>query len=322
MPKGKASLTIVPPYEALLWPTLLALTRLGGSGTIQEIYDTAIDVAELTDAQLQVVHGDGPQTEAGYRLAWARSYLKAVGALDNTARGVWAITELGRGLSKTDMAAIPARVRAMSLPRKPRRRASGVERNATDAPAAQEHSQLKPESFTSTSPDAWKDYLLSALLEMPPANFERLCQRVLRESGFTKVDVTGKSGDGGIDGIGVLRVSLLSFHVFFQCKRYRGSVGASAIRDFRGAMVGRTDKGLLITTGTFTPDAKREATRDGAPVLDLIDGDAFCMILKELALGVQTELVEAVTVDAGWFRALANHDASTAVQAPDHPPSI
>ena len=59
--------------------------------------------------------------------------------------------------------------------------------------------------------------------------------------------------------------------MFFQCKRYRGSVGASAIRDFRGAMVGRTDKGLLITTGTFTADAKREATRDGAPVLDLID---------------------------------------------------
>ena len=66
-------------------------------------------------------------------------------------------------------------------------------------------------------------------------------------------------------------------------------------------MVGRTEKGLLITTGTFTADAKREATRDGAPVLDLIDGEALCSLLKEQELGVTTELVEAVRVDEDWF---------------------
>lgn len=136
---------------------------------------------------------------------------------------------------------------------------------------------------------------------MPPASFEKLCQRVLRESGFTRVEVTGRSGDGGIDGIGVLRIALLSFHVFFQCKRYKGSVGAPAIRDFRGAMVGRTDKGLFITTGSFTPEAKREATRDGAPVLDLIDGDTLSTILKGLNLGVSTRQVEEVSIDANWF---------------------
>jgi restriction system protein len=136
---------------------------------------------------------------------------------------------------------------------------------------------------------------------MGSSQFERLCQRVLRESGFTRVEVTGRSGDGGIDGIGVLRIALLSFHVFFQCKRYKGSVGAPAIRDFRGAMVGRTDKGLLITTGSFTAEAKREATRDGAPVLDLIDGETLCQILKNLALGVTTRQVEEVTIDPAWF---------------------
>ena len=146
--------------------------------------------------------------------------------------------------------------------------------------------------------------MLEILQRLPPAAFERLCQRVLRESGFTRVDVTGRSGDGGIDGIGVPRISLLSFQVFFQCKRYKGSVGAPAIRDFRGAMVGRTDKGLLITTGYFTPDAKREATRDGAPVLDLIDGDQLCRILKELGLGVATESVEQITIDPDWFAAV------------------
>lgn len=148
----------------------------------------------------------------------------------------------------------------------------------------------------------WKDELLAALLEMPPAGFERLCQRILRESGFVRVEVTGKSGDGGIDGTGVLRVNLLSFHVLFQSKRFKGSVGAPIIRDFRGAMVGRADKGLIITTGTFTPEAKREATRDGAPAIDLVDGDALCDLLKQLKIGVAVRLVEEVEVEATHFR--------------------
>ena len=136
---------------------------------------------------------------------------------------------------------------------------------------------------------------------MTPGNFEKLCQRVLRESGSTQVQVTGRSVDGGIDGIGVLRIALLSFQVFFQCKRYKGTVGPSAIRGFRGAMVGRTDKGLFVTTGSFTPEAKREATRDGAPVLDLIDGETLCVLLKDLDLGVSTRQVEEVGIDASWF---------------------
>jgi restriction system protein len=136
---------------------------------------------------------------------------------------------------------------------------------------------------------------------MPPDAFERLAQRILREAGFIKVEVTGRSGDGGIDGLGVLRVNLLSFQVLFQCKRYQGTVGSGAVRDFRGAMVGRCDKGLMITTGTFSNDAKGEATRDGAPAIDLIDGDLLCDLVKQLKLGIQIEMVERVVVDADWF---------------------
>jgi restriction system protein len=147
----------------------------------------------------------------------------------------------------------------------------------------------------------WKDELLAVVRGLSPAAFERLAQRLLREVGFLKVEVTGRSGDGGIDGVGMLRVNLLSIQVLFQCKRYQGSVGASAIRDFRGAMIGRSDKGLFITTGTFTPDAKREATRDGAPAIDLIDGDQLCDLLKQLKLGVRTEMVEKMTVEPPWF---------------------
>lgn len=133
--------------------------------------------------------------------------------------------------------------------------------------------------------------------------FERLAQRLLREADFDSVNVTGRSGDGGIDGLGVYRLGLVSFPVFFQCKRYRGSVSPSAVRDFRGAMAGRGDKGLLITTRTFTADAKKEATRDGAPPIDLIDGDRLCDLLKTYGLGVHTttRTVEDITLDSAFF---------------------
>jgi restriction system protein len=134
---------------------------------------------------------------------------------------------------------------------------------------------------------------------MRPDAFERLAQRLLREADFDSVNVTGKSGDGGIDGLGVYRLGLMSFPVFFQCKRYQGSVGSGAVRDFRGAMAGRGDKGLLITTGSFTTDAKKEAARDGAPPIDLIDGDRLCQLLKQYELGVRTvtRTVEDVSID-------------------------
>ena len=146
--------------------------------------------------------------------------------------------------------------------------------------------------------------MINALLNLKPDAFERLAQRILREAGFIKVEVSGRSGDGGIDGVGVLRVNLLSFQVLFQCKRYQGTVGAGTVRDFRGAMVGRTDKGLIITTGTFSADARREATRDGAPAIDLIDGDRLCDLMKNLKLGIRIEIVEKISVDENWIASL------------------
>ena len=152
--------------------------------------------------------------------------------------------------------------------------------------------------------DSWKETLIAELLKLPPDAFERLCQRMLRESGFDRVVVTGKSGDGGIDGHGIVRMGgLISIPVFFQCKRFKGSVPPSAVRDFRGAMVGRGDKGLLITTGSFTKAAKDEATREGAPIIDLMDGTQLAERLKELRLGVAVETVsvEQVTIKPEMF---------------------
>lgn len=152
---------------------------------------------------------------------------------------------------------------------------------------------------------SWEERLLKELIAIEPAAFERLCQRLLREAGFTQVEVTGRVGDGGIDGRGIMKLgALISFHVFFQCKRYRGQVSSSDLRDFRGAMVGRGDKGLFLTTGGFTRDAMREATRDGAPPIELVDGDAICALLKVHKLGVATTMVEHVTIDPEWFKSL------------------
>ena len=273
--------TRIPPYSDLLWPTLQVLKHRGGSASIRELEEGVPSLLKLNDEILEILHGAGPQSEVNYRGAWARTHLKLIGAVDNTSRGVWAITDLGRSIdSETRLRALDKQQRQ----RKNRRR-GGSTRPEDDA----------------TDSRTWQDNLLDVLKSMSADAFERLCQRLLRESGFTKVEVSGRVGDGGIDGAGVLRVNLLSFHVRFQCKRYSGSVGTREVRDFRGAMVGRADKGLFITTGRFTGDAEREAVRDGAPAIDLIDGMALCDLLKDLQLGIKTETVEVPRVDAGFF---------------------
>jgi restriction system protein len=262
---------------------------MGDSATIEEIVEKVIQLESFTEAQQAVQHGDGPRTELEYRLAWARTYLKGMGALDNSERGVWSTTELGRTMTAAEVESRHATYKAQLR----------EARRAKRATQAEQDDELGGDA----SAGDWKERLLELLFEVPPDAFERLARRVLREAGFVSATVTGKSGDGGIDGIGVYRLSLVSFPVFFQCKRYRGSVGASAVRDFRGAMAGRGDKGLLITTGSFTAEAKQEATRDGAPPVDLIDGERLCDLLKEHKLGVRTIVrqVEEVELAPDFF---------------------
>lgn len=277
----------IPKYPALMNPLIQALKSLGGSGTVDEINDKVAEIAGLTDEQLEVIHDTekGGKTEVAYRLAWTRSRLKRFGLIENSSQGVWALTPEGNRIDRIDAREVARTVRAqLKTERKT------VKRN-----------EEPPSDAT------WRDDLLETLLKMPAAAFERLVQRMLRESGFTQVEVTGRSGDGGIDGKGLMRLGgLLSFHVIFQCKKWQGPVGAGQVRDFRGAMVGRADKGLLVTTGTFTKDAAREATRDGAPAIDLVDGEQFLDKLKELGLGVKTRKVEVeeVAIDREWFASI------------------
>lgn len=261
----------IPHRNDLMKPTVEAVQALGGSGAVDEIVEKVISILEIPDelvAQPYITkrgNEDG-RTLLEYELAWVRTYLKQLGVLDNSVRGVWVLT--GKELSN----------------------------NFVETP-------IITERIPKTN---WRELLNKYLVEtLSPAAFERLVQRMLRETGFSQVEVTGRTNDGGIDGKGIAKINgILSFRVVFQCKRYSGSVGASAIRDFRGAMQGRADKGLFITTGYFTREAIKEATRDGAIAIDIVDGEKLAEKLKKLGLGVKIELVERVEVDEEWFKSI------------------
>lgn len=276
-------------FDQLMLPLIKALINLGGSGSVDEIYEAVIKLEKFDEKTLAILHNSekSSQTEIGYRLAWARTYLKKAGYLENSSRGVWALTEKAKKSETIDVKKIVTFVRSLD-------KATNSEKPTIDP----EGSAEQPDETL-----VWREQLHQLLTnKISPASFERLTQRLLRESGFIQVEVTGRTGDGGIDGKGIVRINgLMSFHIAFQCKKYKGSVGAPEIRDFRGATIGRADRGLFITTGNFTKAAIDEATRDGAAPIDLVDGDQLADKLKRLALGIKTELVEKVSIDPDWF---------------------
>lgn len=257
-------------------PLLDALRALGGSATAEEAVDRVAADLRLSDAVLNEVLPSGGSRFRN-QVAWARFYLVREGLLDSSRRGVWSLTARGRETRLTPAQAAEIFKRWVRVFQDQRKRKA-----ATELPAEQ-----VAEGSGALSND-YRDELLAVLMKLPAAGFERLAQRVLREAGFTQVVVTGKSGDGGIDGYGTLEINpLVTFRVLFQCKRYTRSVAPSHVRDFRGAMAGRADKGIIITTGTFTAEARREASRDGVPPIELIDGEKLLDMLERLELGLK-----------------------------------
>ena len=240
----------------------------------------------MSDADQSEALPSGVQTRFENQVHWARFYLAKAGYIDSSQRGVWSLTEKGRSLGALTADEIQSIVKEVSAQAKPQAEVgSGVRQGAdTIAPAVA----------------SYREELAGVLQSLPPAGFERFCQRLLRESGFQEVTVTGRSGDGGIDGIGILQVNaLVSFKVLFQCKKYAGSVTPSHVRDFRGAMTGRADKGIIITTGSFTSDARKEAVRDGAPPIELVDGEKLAGMLERLELGLRPR--QTFEVDPHFF---------------------
>ena len=270
-----------------------ALHALGGSATLHEIDEQVANMEDISEEEQAIMPERKKYRKFNYYLIWCRTYLKDVGALENSSRGVWTLTEKGKAIRTIDQVkTIYDDYKSMKKKAKDEKRKH------------QKHLDLVENEEDSEQEETtdWQTELLDILLDMEPDAFERLAQRLLREAGFTKVEVCGKSGDGGIDGVGVLRVNLLSFPVYFQCKRWKKNVGAKDIRDFRGALDGRGDKGFFITTSNFTSQASEEATRDGASAIDLIDGKRLCELLKQYGLGIKTEMIENVTVTNEWFK--------------------
>jgi restriction system protein len=261
-------------FVRFIKPIIEVLQEMGGSGTAAEIIDRVIENMRIPEAEQEVTLKNG-QSRVRNQVQFARLYLAFAGYIDSSKRGVWSLTEKGLSIDTKTFDAQEAFNEAR------KRYAQGMRlRERTKIP----DDEVGVEEI---GPPDHRTYLLNLIKSLPPGGFERLSQRLLRESGFQKVEVTGKTGDGGIDGVGILQVNpFVSFNVLFQCKRYQGAVTPSQIRDFRGAMMGRADKGIIITTGTFTLEAKKEARRDGAPPIELVDGDTLVQMFEQLQLGL------------------------------------
>ena len=285
-----------PDMPGMMLATLDALHALGGSAGIQEITEKAIEIEGVTEAEQAIpMSGKNARTSrVKYYFHWARSWLKIADAVINPSRGVWALTETGAAI--TTMPEARAAYQRAEAKHRVRLRAR------RQADRAETIVRAEPKNEAPKERESWKPELLSALDAMPPDAFERLMLRLLRKEGFAQVEVRGKSGDGGLDGVGVLRMNLVSVKIYFQCARWKGSVGAKEIRDLRGALQGRADKGLFVATGHFTDAASDEATRAGAITIDLIDGDRLCDLLKAHGLGVETKQVERVRIRRDWLQ--------------------
>ena len=242
--------SLLPTFDQFLNPLLDALRALGGSARPGEAYAHIAETLQLTEDQLAEQNQDGT-SKFENRVAWARFYLAKAGYIDSSRWGVWALTEKARMVdtfSRDQIDQLLRDVQSRSIGR-----TSSLADQEPPVPIQTEQDSTTPEAVRGD----YREVVLRIVRTLPPAGFERLCQRLLRESGFQQVRVTGRSGDQGVDGIGVLSVNpFVSFKVLFQCKRYTGVVGPAEVRDFRGAMTGRADKGLIITTGTFSTEAR------------------------------------------------------------------
>lgn len=283
MAKKQTKAKKCPAYTFFFAPTLRALDELGGSGSNEEIYNKVLTITSLSSDVINEMH-NFTMTEVEYRLAWARTYLKNFGAIESSKQRVWALTTKGKKMLKEN-AIDPKEIRNFT---------------------AKKHNKPKvvsEEEIDEIESVNWREQITNILLNLDPYAFERLAQRLLRECGFSDVQVTKRSGDGGIDGTGKLRIQgIFSFNVAFQCKRYKGQVSAAAIRDFRGSLGTNIEKGVLITTGAFTKAAKEEASSEGKRLIDLMDGEELINKLAEYGIGLNE--VISYEIDEDFFNSL------------------
>lgn len=378
---GSVNKALLPTTRQLQWPTLKVLEGLGGSASIEQIASALAEFLSIPEEVTRILHGNGPETELEYRAAWARTYLKKIGAVENPSRGIWRITDRGRKipdertllaiiknspqppepinpdelpttdqlvwptltslknlggaatikqLSQTLAQVLRIRPELLRIPhgdgslsefnyralcaRTSLKSVSAIVEDASNGmwhiadigrQIPDEATLLKMlgcgENKRDKDGNGWREELLNLLRNMKHQSFVSLCKQVLIESGFRQIEVTSRTGNGDILGSGILRINLISFHILFQFRRSATPIDSAEIRDLRGAMVGRAEKGLFVTTGKFTDSASKEAIRDGAPVIDLISGIELCNHLRDLKLGVSTRTVSVIEIDTEYF---------------------
>lgn len=275
-----------PQFLRFFIPVIEVLKELGGSGKPAEVTDLVIEKLNISEKEQEDTIKSGA-SRVRNQVAWVRFYLVKSGLMDSSQRGVWSLTEKGLEATLTYKEVLNY---FKDIQSQFKIREQGIQEIGQ-----QVSNQIEEETIKFID---YKTELLDILKSLPPKGFERICQRLLRESSFLEVTVTGKSGDGGIDGHGVLQVNpFVSFKVMFQCKRYQGAVTPSHVRDFRGAMDGRADKGIILTTGTFTTEAKKEARRDGATPIEIVDGEKLVEMFETLQLGLKPKTDYDVNYD-------------------------
>lgn len=280
--------------EFVKWfgPLLQALRDLGGSASPREALDRIAQIEKVPDSLRNEILKSG-QERFYNQVHWARQYLVWEGLIESGRRGVWSLTLTGKNVVLS-----PDEARQIFL--KQVQRQAKLRKPAGD-PGAQ---VIQNEEAPSDTPQADQDSSLQGFLgvvkALTPTGFERLCMRLLREAGFERVQVTGRSNDGGIDGVGVLQLNdLMSFNVVFQCKKWEQAVPPKEIRDLRGAMDGRSDKGIFLTTSTYSSNARAEAERAGAVPIELVDGEKLFEMFKRYELGLKPRTV--YDIDVSFF---------------------
>ena len=284
--------------EFMKWmgPCLDALRKLGGSGTPQEVSDAIADELNLTDEKREELTASGiPRFHN--QVCWARQYLVWEGYIESSKRGIWKLSLAGAKIKITDEDARRIFLKWVDIYAKKRK---AKQQPSTPDPGPPETEEVFDE--TAQSSGHYKEELISILRSLSPRGFEELCLLLLRENGIENLKLTKQGRDGGIDGIGTLRINpVVSFKVLFQCKRYnnKNPIKREQIGDFRNAMMGRAEKGIFITTGYFSSESEREATREGATQIELVDCDKLLEMFVKTELGLKP--ITTYEIDRQFF---------------------
>lgn len=298
MARGNAGPKFVRYFEAVLD----ALRDLGSSARANEVIEWISQNREVPAEESERLTKGG-QTVFENRVHWARFYLVKAGLIDSTVRGLWVLTENGRAtkLSTAEALELFKRLsKQFQADRKSKPEQDNADTAVDDSEGEDAPTSGIPGVDNYINLSETRQTLIRKLHELSDVGFEHFCAAVLRHVGFGNVTVTQRSHDRGVDGEGFLQINrFVKTKVMFQCKRYQGSVGSDKIQAFRGAIHGRAERGIVITTGTFTSSAKAEAARENATPIELVDIDKLLDLLIEEKLGVYES--RALQIDETFF---------------------